>query len=393
MQKSYLRVVGQQGLQMQKLVLLVLALAVVIMMFACGKSEKAADKIPDVPTENTYSEGVRLKALNDAIAANPTDPENFHRRALLHLESGTLKAAYDDALRATALDSNQAKYYLTLAKIFVKLPNMMEAGAAIDKARQKGLDTPDLHCTHGQILYIQRKYGLAIEALNKALKVAENYAPAYLYKGLIYAETGDTAKAMSNLQTAIEQSPDQVDAYTKLSSMYLMQGNDKLAFEYLKSGLRFAPRDPFLYLGMGDYYERRNEPDSAREYFRRASFMNPELYVPYLRLGALAARKKDWKPAIANLKQAVEHSTHDPLPSLYLAKALEADDQLKDALYNYQQVVVMNAGFVPDAEAGIARLAPKVRAMMVKDSLKSVEERGKVLTTQQPDGGAAPKKK
>lgn len=353
---------------------LALVLLLAGLMAACGGTKSGEDKIPEVPTENTYSEAVRLKALNEAIAANPKDPENYFRRGALQLDMGALKEAYNDALRAAAIDSNQGKYYLLLAKIFVKLPNLTEANAAITKALQKGLDTPELHVTHGQILFIQQRYGLAIEALNKALKIAESYAPAYLYKGLVYAETGDTAKALSNLQTAIEQSPELVDAYSKLATLYSQKGDDKLARQYLESGMRFAPKDPFIHMAFGDYYERRGLDDSAREYFRKATFFNSDLYVPYLRLGALQARNKDWKPAITNLKMAVDRTKEDALPYLYLAKSHEANDEPKDAMNYYLQVVEMKALYVAEAEKGIQRLVPILKKRRLADSLAKAKE-------------------
>ncbi len=344
----------------------------ILLLGGCAKTASTDTKIPEIPTENTYSDAVRLKALSDAIGANPTDPENFFRRATLHFEMDNLKPAYDDALRATALDSNQGKYYLILAKIFVKLPNMTEADVAIKKAKLKGLDTPELHVTAGQILYIQRKYPQALDALNKALKVAESYAPAYLYKGLVYAELGDTTKAISNLQTAIEQAPDQVDAYNKLASINIGKRNFPLAKQYLVSGLRFAPRDPFIYLSLGDFYESQNQADTAKEYYKRAMFFDPELYVPYLRLGSLAAKNKNWTDAISNFKLAVDHSTTDDLPTLYLAQALERDNQLAEALYNFKKLVTNNSAYQQDAELAVKRLEPLASKKAKQDSLANV---------------------
>jgi len=339
-----------------------------LLISGCQSKSGQENKIPEIPTENSYSEAVRLKALTDAITSNPSDPENFFRRSVLHYEMGNLKPAYDDALRACAIDSNQGKYYLTLAKIFVKLPNLTEADRAIKKAVLKGMDTPDLHVTQGQIFYIQKKYQLALEALNKALKVAESYAPAYLYKGLVYAEIGDTAKAISSLQTAIEQSPDQIDAYSKLYTLWTARGKTDLAKQYLVSGLRFAPRDPFIYIGLGDYYERQNELDTAKEYYKKAAFFEPELYVSYLHIGRIAAKKLLWAEAVAAFKLAVDYSTTDVLPRLYLAQALAKNQQFEEALFNYRKILELNSGYIEEANIAIKWLEPLVIKLYGKDS-------------------------
>lgn len=339
----------------------------------CGNKSEKEGKIPDLPTENTYSDAVKLKAFTDAINANPTDPENYFRRGSLHLEMGSLKPAYDDALRASALDSNQGKYYLLLAKVFVKLPNLTEAEVAVNKAVQKGLNTPELFVTKGQVSYIKKDYGKAIESLNAALKIAESYAPAYLYKGLVYAETGDTAKAISNLQTAIEQSPDQVDAYNKLAAINMARKKYDLAKNYLTSAVRFAPSDAFVFINLGDLYLAQKQLDTAEAYYKKAAFFEPELYAPYMKLGSLAAQQKKWIDAIKAFEKAVQYAGSDPLPVYYYAKALENDGQLNQAVSEYQKLIAANTEYEAEAQLAVSKLMPEIRKRRAADSIAAVK--------------------
>lgn len=64
------------------------------------------------------------------------------------------------------------------------------------------------------------RYNLAIDTYNKVLKLDIQNADAYFYKGLIFKETGDTAKAISSFQTCTEVDPDYYDAYMQLGMLY-----------------------------------------------------------------------------------------------------------------------------------------------------------------------------
>lgn len=352
--------------------LLIIAIGAALIT-GCGSKTEKTDKIPDLPTENTYSDAVKLKAFTDAINANSSDPENYFRRGNLHLEMGSLKPAYDDALRASALDSNQGKYYLLLAKVFIKLPNLTEAEVAVTKAAQKGLNTPELFVTKGQVSYIKKDYGKAIEALNEALKIAESYAPAYLYKGLVYSETGDTAKAISNLQTAIEQSPDQVDAYNKLASINMSRKKFDLAKNYLASAVRFAPTDAFVFINLGDLYLAQRQLDTAEAYYKKAAFFEPELYVPYMKIGSLAAQQKKWPEAIKAFEKAVQYAGSDPLPVYYYARALENDGKLIESVKEYQKLIAANTEFEVEAQAAVTKIMPELKKRRMADSIEAIK--------------------
>ena len=73
-----------------------------------------------------------------------------------------------------------------------------------------------------ELYYIVKQYQLAIDYINKALKLDENMARAYHLKGTVYAESGDTAKAISSLVTATEQDNKYFEAFYDIGVLYAL---------------------------------------------------------------------------------------------------------------------------------------------------------------------------
>ena len=87
---------------------------------------------------------------------------------------------------------------------------------------------------------------------------------------MVFWETKDTAKAISNWQTSIEQDPEYADGYCRLATHYMEAKKYDVAEQYLRSGLRLRPNDPFLNYDMGVFLNYRNFPDSAIGFYRKA---------------------------------------------------------------------------------------------------------------------------
>jgi len=72
----------------------------------------------------------------------------------------------------------------------------------------------------GELYFFVKQYENAFAKINQALKINENLAKAYYLKGNIYKEIGDTAKAISSLETAIEQDNKNYGAFLDLGLIY-----------------------------------------------------------------------------------------------------------------------------------------------------------------------------
>ena len=108
------------------------------------------------------------EAASRALAINPDTPRAFSVLALLQMFDGEHDAALASANRAVALDPNSAEGYLDLAIVLTYAGQPLKALAAMDTVlRLNPKPPPYVHGYHGFVLYMNHRYGEAIEALRQ----------------------------------------------------------------------------------------------------------------------------------------------------------------------------------------------------------------------------------
>ena len=65
----------------------------------------------------------------------------------------------------------------------------------------------------------------AIEYLNKAIQLQQNYADAYIIRGISYVKLNQYQPAIEDLNKAIRLKPDNADAYKCRGYIYFEKGN------------------------------------------------------------------------------------------------------------------------------------------------------------------------
>lgn len=281
-----------------------------------------------------------LKAINEKILENPNDANLYNERAKLYLKFEQLEDAISDAKRAIRIDSANAEYYMTEADVFFAGNRTRNAKDVLELIVKKFPTNTDGLLKLAELYYFVKQYDNAFEKINQALKINENLAKAYYLKGSIYKEVGDTAKAISSLETALEQDNKNYNAFLDLGIIYAARKNG-IALEYYNNALSINPTSTeALYakarllqdINKGDealvIYEQILKSDSvhiysifnigaiqldakkdakkALEYFTKAININPKYAEAYFARGACYQVLKDKNNAIADYKMCLQ---------------------------------------------------------------------------------------
>jgi len=302
---------------------------------ACTQTKDPNATIQDIPKENNYSAEIKLKALNDAIKENPDNPELYYQRGLYLLELKRGQDAFKDAEYGLALDANNCHLWYLKAKAVLTIPNISKSLEAAQKAEELKCNSAELMSFFGEVYYIKKEYDLALTYVNRAITIDKFDAHSYFYKGLIYKERRDTAKAMSSFQTVIELKPEYIDAYNEMAMINYERGNYGLGLQYLESGLRFEPKDAFLNYNIGMYYYYKGEPDSAKTWYTKSVFFDEKMYQAQYMLGKIAFDKRDYETALPYFKTAALIRPDDALIHYYKAMASEYQGLADEAIAAY----------------------------------------------------------
>ena len=316
---------------------------------------------------------VKLSRLNQAISNNPNNAALYGQRSRLYIDLKKPEKALEDSEKALSLEPNKGEFYFLKAKAQRHLNRLEAALNSAKAAEAREYNQAELFILIGEIHLIIKQYQQAIDYLNKALKVSSFNEYAYFYKGIVYAESNDTARAISNFQTAIEQAPEFVEPYNELAKIHTAQKNFAEAHQYLFSGMRFAPGNPFLHYNEGVNLVAQNLPDSAFTSFKMALNLDSTMYLATYNLGVIEYNRNRYAQAIPYFKKGLRHEAK--LPNLYLLLA-DCYDKTgnRDEAIKYFNLALQKDPNNEFAQRALRRLNRSIPKIGIDSAAKSAPE-------------------
>lgn len=248
----------------------------------------------------------QLKDVNAQLLKEPNNASLYNKRARVYLGLKQFPEAVGDALRAIKLDSTQALHYNTLVDVYFAQNKTRQAKDLLEIMEKKFPENTEALLKLGELFYLVKQYQKGIEYVNKALKINENLAKAYYLKGSIYRESGDTARAISSLQTAVEQDSKFEDAFYDLGIIFAARKNP-LALEYYDNILRINSANENARYARARLLQDLNKTEDAIAGYESILAKNKNCENCLYNLGAIYLEiKKDNKKALEYFTKAVE---------------------------------------------------------------------------------------
>lgn len=265
-----------------------LALIVIsVSLFSCKPGVEGV--VEDTKRTDSLSKIINspeLVALNKKILDSPDDASLYNERAKIYLQFKQLEDAINDAKRAIRIDTTNAAFYLTQADIFFAANETRNAKDVLESVVKKFPENTDGLLKLGELYYFVKQYENAFAKINQALKVNENLAKGYYLKGNIYKEIGDTAKAISSLETAIEQDNKNPGIFLDLGLIYAAKKNP-LAFEYYDNAISLNPSNSEALYAKAKLFQDINQIKDAVVLYEKILKNEPTHTFTLYNLGAI----------------------------------------------------------------------------------------------------------
>lgn len=214
--------------------------------------------------------------------------------------------------------------------------------------------------------------------LRAAVAIDPGNAVFHLSWGMFLGESGDTQRAQSEYEVAIDLSPSILDSQffaryrtrsksdaelvlrhlieklegriqqgadpiveARLGKLHLFGRDYARATKLLEDASRQLPNLPLVWLNLGAVYERQGRAAEAMECYRKAQVINRSLAGPYLRMGEIQLHSGQKFEAMQNFTQAIERWQRvTPLTAahnnrLYAGPRQRIDDLLPTTLVWY----------------------------------------------------------
>jgi tetratricopeptide (TPR) repeat protein len=151
-----------------------------------------------------------------------------------------------------------------------------------------------------------RDYDKTLYYIDRALKVDELESKAYLLRGVVMIENGDTVRGIKNFMKAIDVNQDYFEANLQLGILYAAKKNE-LAIDYFNNAINISPGniDVMYYLAM--FYQETGRFEKAIQEYNVILENDPEFYISFYNIGYInLVHFNDYESAIEYFTKAID---------------------------------------------------------------------------------------
>jgi tetratricopeptide (TPR) repeat protein len=161
-----------------------------------------------------------------------------------------------------------------------------------------------------------------VEALKtESLQIAESLVRDYPNStdglgllGMVYNDSGETAKAWQCWEQVLKRNPKRPDVYAAMAGVALHKGEYEQAAELCRKGLANAGETPDLHRHLGESLNGMGRPEEAVGQLQRAVQMAPNDAESHYFLGASYSLLDEYEKARASYQKAIDLQPADPRP-------------------------------------------------------------------------------
>ena len=323
-----------------------------LFLFACGNGTKPSDGQGVDPSVHP------LKAIEQRILQDPSDPGVFAERARYYQQIDSLELAVNDWKRAMALAPKDPQWPIALADLYYQKLRLDDADELLITAAELDTTRTEALLKRSELKLLLREYKEAMALANEALRKDQLNAQGYYLKGWIHMEVGDTALAISSYRTAVEQDPRFYEAFIALGLLHAAK-HDPLALQYYNTAIELRPNSVEAWYDRGIYCQDHGQDSLALASYARIKEIAPNNALAFYNTGfILLEHQRRTKEARSEFARAITLlPTH--APSFYnRGLTYEIEQRMDSAVLDYQQALRLEPGFDLPAK-GLSRLQAK----------------------------------
>ncbi|WP_207430493.1 tetratricopeptide repeat protein [Sabulibacter ruber] len=248
----------------------------------------------------------QINEITKALDQGNAQPEWYVKRAKLFLQQNKTQPAFQDLTTAIALEPALGEAYFWKARILVGNQQYQEAMKMMMQANAFNFYTPESEAILAETYVGLKQYDRALSHSSKAVRLSPGEAKYYVLLAKAQSGTGDTARALFNLNRALVRDSMSLPAFRELSSIFTARKMFNEAYPFVHKGVTRQPKDGFWWQQLGRNFLSRNLTDTALACFSRAINLEPNQPEGYAGLGEAWYKKRQYSTALPNLLKAHE---------------------------------------------------------------------------------------
>lgn len=273
----------------------VFSLFVIFVLASCGvfkpkqKPKEANNEMIELVRlrfESVFFQAQRERALGnhkealahyqEALSINPKSDVAYYDIAGIYLALKSKYAAYENMLKAVALNEKNHFYWERLALICLEIGKPEEGAKAWERVCRLKSKDPEPCLNAAQAWMVAKNPKLAIEIVNEVEKRFGVGEETIRLKEQLYLEMGKPEKAIAELQKLIAQYPSEIRFKGMLAELYMSIGKFDDAATIYRQIVVTDPGNGFAHYGLAEYHRLKQNKNEMLSELRMA-FMDANI--------------------------------------------------------------------------------------------------------------------
>jgi tetratricopeptide (TPR) repeat protein len=299
-----------------------------------------ADCLPeDVPLKMLHAELLMayrrqdeaLDVWSDLAQRFPDDAEVVFRRIAGLGNSGQIERAAAECQKYIARHPQEAQPYAALSNLQLRMGLHTESLKTIDEALARR-EHPEFFQARATILTATEEIPEALSALNTAIFLNRDWAPAYLLRAKLQLRAENYRDAIEDLHQYHRCAGKSVPSLQLQSMALRAVGRLDEAEQAYRSAIEESPEDVALRVELADFLGQSGRPEAAKEECDKLLQIYPQLAVAYAIRAAAEIELNQFEEALRDAERAVENGAIGPKTLVIRASAKASLGRMDEAL-------------------------------------------------------------
>lgn len=243
-----------------------------------------------------------------------------------------------------------------------------EAERDCKRAAELNSQLPAVYVTLARVHNGKGQYNLALQEIQRALKLEPLDPDAMLGEAAVYSSMGQADQAESGYRKAAVLRPQAWDGFYELGVFYYRQHRYPEAVAEFERVLEITPDNAMAHATLGGVMQLLEENAEAEKHLKWSIELQPS-YAAYTNLGALYYRERRWAESVAMTRRALEINGNDwhawsnlSIAYEWMNRRSEADEASRHELARLDEIAKVRADDVEvEVERGLLYSKWKLR--------------------------------
>ncbi len=250
----------------------------------------------------------------------------------------------EQGLRNKQIDPRQ--YFRLKVEALLRCGKKQEAARCLDLGQSRFPDDADLYYTRSKVYFDNKNPKASIRALNKAIELNPNLAPAYLDRAKAYFIMSENLfgedllkKAKEDINKALALDPNLAEAYHSKGVWLSLEQRNKEAVQYFSKAIELTKNNHIYYIHRANSYNSIGDTGNALKDLNEAVAIRPKDKNVHMDRAKLLTQMKKYDDALKDYLEALKIDPRSTTARNDMTQLYQKMGRYNEAVEEYSRII------------------------------------------------------